>query len=218
VTVNVALTFARKLAYRHAGEKDMRQPSRGKTAWAYSARAFEASRNPLFPRLLRHVCVRAGVVCFWTALALDRRAIQVWREQRVQRGRAGHRQAAAALTRWSQRLRERLGWRGEQWVVVPAWSLPDSAKMRGLGLGRMWAVLCPFCEEFHTHSPGEGGRMPHCCGERDRQFYALVFAGPLPVRHRARFYRSSKSGLPRLLHRWPEAAVQSSEVVGLLAA
>jgi hypothetical protein len=200
-------------------EKDMGQPSRGKTAWACSARAFEASQDPRFPRLLRHVCVRAGVVCFWTALALDRRAVEVWREQRAQRRRrASHRHAAAALTRWSQRMRERLGWSGEQGVIVPAWSLPDSAKMRALGLGRMWAVLCPFCDEFHTHSPGEGGRIPHCCGERDRRFYALVFAGPLPVRYRARFYRSSKSGLPRLLHHWSETGAQRSEAVGLLVA
>jgi hypothetical protein len=90
--------------------------------------------------------------------------------------------------------------------------------MRGLGLGHMWAVLCPYCDEFHTHSPGEGRRTPHCCSERDRQHYVLEFAGALPAEHRTRFYRSSKSGLPRLLHRWPEANPQRSEVAGLLAA
>jgi hypothetical protein len=82
----------------------------------------------------------------------------------------------------------------------------------------MWAVLCPFCNEFHTHSPGEGGRTPHCCGERDRRSYVLQFAGALPVEHRTRFYRSSKSGLPRLLHHWPDTHVRPSEAAALLAA
>ncbi len=191
---------------------------RGKTAWACSARAFDASQNPLFPRLLRHVCVRAGVACFWTALAMERRAFDVWREQRAERARVGRRHAAQALKHCAERLRQRLGWSGEQRIAVPAWSLPDSAKMRGLGLGRMWTVLCPFCNEFHTHSPGEGGRMPHCCGERDRRRYVLEFAGSLPVEHRTRFYRSAKSGLPRLLHHWPETGVHRSEAIGLLAA
>jgi|SRR5262245_51565555 hypothetical protein len=191
---------------------------RGKTAWACSTRAFEASQNPLFPRLVRHVCVRAGVVFFWTALALERRAFDVWREQRAQRARVVHRQPPRALKRCAERMRQRLGRNREPHVAVPAWSLPDSPKMRGLGLGRMWAVLCPFCSEFHTHSPGEGWRMPHCCGERDRRQYVLEFAGSLPVEHRTRFYRSSKSGLPRLLHRWPEKGVGRSEAIGLLAA
>jgi hypothetical protein len=191
---------------------------RGKTAWACSAQAFEASQNPQFPRLLRHACVRAGVVCFWTALALERRALAVWREQRAERARIGRRPAAQALSRCAAWLWQRLQWGGEQRVAVAAWSLPDSPKMRGLGLGRMWAVLCPFCNEFHTHSPGEGGRTPHCCGERDRRRYVLEFAGALPVEHRTRFYRSSKSGLPRLLHHWPETGVHRSEAIGLLAA
>jgi hypothetical protein len=46
----------------------------------------------------------------------------------------------------------------------------------------------------------------------------LEFAGALPVEYRTRFYRSSKSGLPRLLHRWPETCLHRSEAVGLLAA
>jgi hypothetical protein len=191
---------------------------RGKTAWACSARAFEASQNPLIPRLVRHACVRAGVVCFWTALALERRAIAVWREQRAERVRVNHRNAAHALKRCAERMRQQLGWSPEQPIAVPAWSLPDRPKMRGLGLGHMWAVLCPFCGEFHTHSPGEGGRIPHCCGERDGRRYVLQFAGPLPVGHHARFYRSSKSVLPRLLHRRPETGEHRPEVIGLPAA
>jgi hypothetical protein len=163
--------------------------------------------------------VRAGVICFWTALALEHRAFDVWREQRAQRAFASHRHRAEALRRWAGRIKERLGWRGRgQCRPVPAWSLPDSPKMRGLGLGHMWAVLCPYCEEFHTHSPGEGRRTPHCCGERDRQHYVLEFAGALPVEHRTRFYRSSKSGLPRLLHHWPDTSLHRSEAIGLLAA
>ena len=190
----------------------------GKKAWAWSARSFEASLNPRLPRPLRHVCVRAGEVCFWTALALDRRAIEVWREQGAQNARARRRQGEKIFRLWTERIRERLGRSGEPRVAVPAWSLPDSPRMRGLGLGRMWAVLCPYCNEFHTHSPGEGGRTPHCCGERDRRSYILQFAGALPVEHRTRFYRSSKSGLPRLLHHWPETPAHASEAVRLLAA
>ncbi len=197
---------------------------RGKTAWACSAIAFEASRNPLFPRLLRQVCVRAGAVCFWTALALERRAVEVWREQRAHAG--SHRRGAHVLQSglqnwlqsWAEAAKARLGWRAGLSIAVPAWSLPDSPKMRGLGLGSTWTVLCPYCDEFHTHSPGEGRRTPHCCGERDRHHYTLHYSGPLPVEHRTRFYRSSKSGLPRLLHRWPETGLHRSEAIGLLAA
>jgi hypothetical protein len=166
------------------------------------------------------VLVRTGVVCFWAALAFERRALEVWREQRAQRAllkprRAGVRRQPA----WLERINKLIAWQSGRYdPAVPAWSLPDSPKMRGLGLGRMWAVLCPYCEEFHTHSPGEGRRTPHCCGERDKQHYVLEFSGPLPVEHRTRFYRSSKSGLPRLLHRWPEAGTERPQIAGLLAA
>lgn len=186
-------------------------------AWTWSARAFEASRCERFPRPVRAALVRTGVVCFWAALTFECRALAVWREQRSQRALARQRRAVAGWI-WIERLRELVGWSRGHGPAVPAWSLPDSPKMRGLGLGRMWAVLCPYCDEFHTHSPGEGQRTPHCCSERDRQHYVLQFAGALPVEHRNRFYRSSKSGLPRLLHRWPEASQQPSEAVGLLAA
>jgi hypothetical protein len=193
---------------------------RGTTAWACSARAFDAAQNPLAPRLVRQAYVGAGVVCFWTALALERRAFDVWREQNAERPLASRPpRAAKQLKRWAERIKARLGWEGDQCICVPAWSLPDIAKMRRLGLGRMWAVLCPFCGEFHTHSPGEGPRTPHCCGEPDSRRYTLEFAGPLPVEHRMRFYRSSKSGLPRLLHHWPEATgADPSKVLGLLPA
>jgi hypothetical protein len=144
--------------------------------------------------------------------------LEVWREQRAQRALLKTRRTQPARS-----LLRRIGdvlipWRRYDCLVVPAWSLPDSPKMRGLGLGRMWTVLCPYCDEFHSHSPGEGRRTPHCCSERDRQHYVLEFAGALPVEHRNRFYRSSKSGLPRLLHRWPENSAPHSQVAGLLAA
>jgi hypothetical protein len=190
----------------------------GTIAWGWSAKAFEASRREHFPRPLRHILVRTGVVCFWTALALEFRALEVWREQRAQRALLRPRRAGAPRG-WRDWIGKLLAWRSHgHCLTVLAWSLPDSPKMRGLGLGRMWAVLCPYCDEFHTHSPGEGRRTPHCCGERDKQHYVLEFAGALPVEHRTRFYRSSKSGLPRLLHRWPDASPHRSEVAGLLAA
>lgn len=192
---------------------------RGKTAWSCSAKAFEASRNEHLPQPLRHICIRIGVVCFWTALALERRAFDVWREQRAQKALLRAQQPAPAGRQWRGRIQEVLDWGGRaQCVPVPAWSLPDSPKMRGLGLGRMWTVLCPYCHEFHTHSPGEGRRTPHCCSERDRRHYVLELAGALPVEYRTRFYRSKKSGLPRLLHRWPEPEMAQAEPARLLAA
>jgi hypothetical protein len=214
--VNAGLTFADKLSVWKFGEKRKSSAMNGKTAWTCSARAFEASRNEQFPRLLRQALAQAGVACFWTALALERRALEVWREQRAQRGAVRRSRLAEA---WRVSIERARAWQGRgRALAVPAWSLPDSPKMRGLGLGHMWTVLCPFCEEFHTHSPGEGRRTPHCCGERDRQHYVLEFAGALPVEYRTRFYRSSKSGMPRLLHQWPETGVHRSEAVGLLAA
>jgi hypothetical protein len=165
--------------------------------------------------------MRAGVASYWAALTLECRALEVWCELRAQRTRGRRRRHHVdTLKVWAEYARElAMSWRARgHCLSVPAWSLPDSPKMRGLGLGHMWTVLCPYCDEFHTHSPGEGQRTPHCCGERDRRHYDLRFAGALPVEHRTRFYRSSKSGLPRLLHRWPEPAAEHSEVVGLLAA
>jgi hypothetical protein len=202
---------------------------RGKSAWSFSARAFEASRSERLPLLVRFICIRVGVVCFWTALALEGRAVEVWREQRAQRLMVRRQRRAENWMACKERLvclRDLLDWRNRSLCQpVLAWSLPDSPKMRGLGLGRMWTVLCPYCDEFHTHSPGEGRRTPHCCGEQDRRHYVLEFAGLLPVEYRTRFYRSSKSGLPRLLHRWPEPGFERPmpdfdrpEPVGLLAA
>ncbi len=171
---------------------------------------------------MRHVLVRTGVICFWAALALEFRAMEVWREQRAQRAlvRRHRRHSEGSLRLWGERVSNQISWRHrDRCPSVLAWSLPDSRRMRGLGLGHMWAVLCPYCDEFHTQSPGEGQRTPHCCNDRSRpQHYVLAFAGAMPVEHRTRFYRSSKSDLPRLLHHWPEVTAQRSEDMGLLAA
>src|SRR5262245_61822628 len=115
----------------------------GTIAWTWSAKAFEASRSERFPRPLKHVLVRTGVMCFWAALALERRAMEVWREQRAQRALLPA-SRTGSVQRWIERARELLSWSGRaRCYGVSAWSLPDSAKMRGLGIGRMWAVLCP---------------------------------------------------------------------------
>lgn len=192
---------------------------RGKTAWSWSAKAFEASRNEELPRLLRRVLIRVGVGCYWAALVREGRAFEVWLDLRRQRSVVRRHQRMEAWRRRIEHVKGLLDWRGRsQCLPVQAWALPDSPKMRGLGLGRMWTVICPYCDEFHTHSPGEGHRTPHCCSERDRRHYILEFAGALPIEYRARFYRSSKSGLPRLLHRWPEPGEQRPEPTGLVAA
>ena len=83
-TINFALTFVGVIPRRVFGEKEW-FAMRGKIAWAWSAQAFEAPRASVFRVRFWHVLVRTGVVWFWTALALERRALQVWREQRPTR-------------------------------------------------------------------------------------------------------------------------------------
>jgi hypothetical protein len=177
----------------------------GKIAWVRSARAFEASQNERLPRLVRRVFLRFGIAWFWTALALEGRALEVWRDQRAERDRARTWTLAGVWSRFLETVKG-LVWRppAAECAAVLAWSLPDSRRIRGLGLGCMWAVLCPYCRDFHTHSPGEGHRMPHCCSERDGRRYALEFAGPLPVEYRLRFCLSVRSVWPRLLQQWPQ--------------
>ena len=190
----------------------------GKIAWICSARAFEASQSERFPRLLRRALFRFGIACFWAALALEGRAMEVWRDQRAERCTEPRSSLAAAWQHCLDRLRD-LAWKqaAAPCAPVPAWSLPNSRRIRGLGLGCMWAVLCPFCREFHTHSPGEGPRTPHCAepaGDR----YVLEYAGPLPVEHHLRFCLSAKAGWPRLLQHWPQARLPDPEPPQLLAA
>jgi hypothetical protein len=191
----------------------------GKIAWICSANAFEASQNERFPLLVRGVFVRVGIAWFWAALALEGRALEVWREQRAERAETRPWGLSATWSHRIGRLKALLVKQAKvQCSPVPAWSLPNSRRIRGLGLGSMWAVLCPFCREFHTHSPGEGIRTPHCCSERDGKEYALELAGPLPAEHHMTFYLSSRAGWPRLLHQWPQAPLYDPEPVQLLAA
>lgn len=181
--------------------------------------AFDASRDERFSPLLRRVFLEFGVAGFWTALIWEGRAFEVWRDLRAQSASTRHLSFGAIRAGCVDRLKELLDRRARgQCPSVPAWSLPNSRKMRGLGLGRMWTVLCPFCHEFHTHSPGESCRTPHCCSDRDRNQYVLEFAGALPLEHHTRFYRSSKAGLPRLLHQWPETSCHHPGTIMLLAA
>lgn len=191
----------------------------GKTAWSFSARAFDASRSERCARLLRPIFFQFGVTWFWVALALEGRAVEVWRELRVQNAPAKRLRLAGVWADCADSLRETIlnGANGQS-VKVPAWSLPESRKMRGLGLGRMWAVLCPYCKRFHMHSPGEGPRTPHCCADQDNDRYVLEFAGALPLEHHRRFFRSSRADLPRLLDEWPETASATAQPAELMAA
>ena len=50
--------------------------------------AFDASRNEHCARLLRPIFFQFGVTWFWVALALEGRAVEVWRELRVQHASA----------------------------------------------------------------------------------------------------------------------------------
>src|SRR5262245_56771258 len=112
-----------------------------KTAWSLSAKAFEASRHERLPRLVRAAACRLGVALFWTALALEGRALEVWRDLRAHKAAVPRQHIAAVCERclelWSglvDRLNDAL-WRraNAECPLVPAWSLPDSRKIRGLG-------------------------------------------------------------------------------------
>jgi len=189
------------------------------TAWSFSARAFEASRNERCARILRPFFFQFGVTWFWVALALEGRALEVWRDLRMQDARSERLKLAGVWASCADSLRETLvtGASGQS-RSVPAWSLPESRKMRSLGLGRMWAVLCPYCHRFHMHSPGEGRRAPHCCADKDNNFYVLTFAGALPLQHHRRFYRASRADLPRVLEQWPQMARERVHPGELVAA
>ena len=180
---------------------------RGKTAWGFCNLAFEASRDECFPRLLRRVFFRFGVAWFWVALAREGRAREVWRDLRVQNAVPRSGGLGAVWGRCVGSLKQLFASRASaHFPVVQAWSLSNEPRMRGLGLGRVWAVLCPFCDQFHTHLPGEGGRTPPCCADTAHRQYILLHAGVLPFEHRTRFCRSVRGDLPRLLQQWPEPA------------
>jgi hypothetical protein len=169
----------------------------GKVAWRWSAIALDASRHERCPQFLGPVLFQFGVAWFWMALAAEGRALQAWRELRAQNGLASPLGFATVWAHCSEDLRESVL---KATPPVPAWSLPDSRKMRGLGLGYMWAILCPYCSEFHMHSPGEGKRHAQCCAHRDGSHYLLEFAGALPLEHQDRFCAWVRADLPRLVH------------------
>jgi hypothetical protein len=172
-----------------------------KPLWVISAVAFDMSRRAGVPTLFQGSLLRLGVASFWTALALEGRAKDVWRDLRTQ-GPDGAPRAPVL-----EQLKEILGLRADGCMRVPAWSLPENQKARGLGLGRMWAVLCPFCDDFHVHSPGEELCVPHCADDWDSAEYQLAFDGELPIEHRERFYRSCSRSLPRLVLHAPDDAL-----------
>ena len=165
---------------------------RSRIAWSLCTRAFEASRDDGLARPVRRSLQQLGVVWFWVALTLDGRALEVWRDYRGEPARGTRRLPAHAV-----------GLHGEvpgEMPVLPAWSLPNNPKMRGLGLGRVWVVTCPFCRRFHMHAPEEGSRPAHC-GSRvtGAALYALRYDGELPRGLWDRFRLNVLTDKPKLL-------------------
>lgn len=184
--------------------------------WACSAIAFQVSLRERVPAFVQDASLRLGVASFWAALAIEGRARQAWKDlQALQAGAgdAGHRAASMV-----EDLKDLLLQCDGSCVATPAWSLPDSDRMRGLGLGRVWAVHCPFCEGYHVHSPGEETRTPHCRAETSDERYLLVYAGALPHEHHDGFCRSAKTGLPKFLLSGPVASSAPEPEVQPLAA
>jgi hypothetical protein len=182
----------------------------GKTAWRYSAMAFDASRDERCPRFLGPIIFQFGVACFWLALAAEGRALQAWQELQAKNPNARGLRLGSVWAHCTQDLREAL-LKGGRWSLplVPAWCLPENRKIRRLGLGCMWAVLCPYCSEFHMHSPGEGQRSAHCCARDDGGHYVLEFAGALPQEHHDGFCEWVKGDLPRLVQEATAAEVET---------
>jgi hypothetical protein len=177
----------------------------GKTAWRWSAIALDASRHERCPRFLGPVLFQFGVAWFWMALAAEGRATEAWRELRAQNGLASPLGFATVWAHCTEDLREAVLM---PTPLVPAWSLPDIRKMRGLGLGYMWVVLCPYCREFHMHSPGEGRRHAHCCANKGDSHYLVEFAGALPLEHHDHFCAWVRADLPRLVNQPAEAEAE----------
>jgi hypothetical protein len=148
-------------------------------AWGFCNQAFAASRQEHIPVPMQRLLRTAGVVGYWTALGLQGRAVAIWRELRAE-----------------NRLRRQNEIAGH---AVAAWSLPSNTRMKGLGLGRVWAVACPYCAEFHTHAPGEGRRRAHCSPASSPLTYMLQHAGEMPRELRERFRQGVKRDLPRFL-------------------
>jgi hypothetical protein len=197
-------------------------------AWGFCNLAFDASREECFPDLMRGVFRRLGVAWYWAALALEGRAFEVWRDLRarpaagpggpigVRAARTAARKIGAACrsvagVRHSAPLRVRALLAGPgageaQCPSVSAWSLPQVARISNLGLGRVWVVLCPYCNEFHMHAPGEGRRSAPCGVAGAAESYELAYDGELPCGLRNRFHRAVRQDLPKVLFEWQQPA------------
>lgn len=167
-------------------------------AWEISASAFEASRSQKTTLALRRCLQQCGVAWFWAALAIDGRALEVWREYRAQQG-------LDADTAWEPM---------SEAPVLPAWSLPNNPRMRGLGLGRVWVVACPYCRRYHMHAPQEGSRPAQCHAMANRpELYVLHYEGELPRGLWERFCLNVTDEKPRLLrppHRLEEDLLEAA--------
>jgi hypothetical protein len=214
--VNLSLTNRGKSPAGVLGRKTW-SAMNGKTAWRFSAMAFDASRDERCPRVVGPLFFQFGVALFWVALAVEGRAHEAWRELKTQNAGVRRSRLASVWANCAQDLRDAL-LKSRAYPAVTAWSLPDSRRMRQLGLGCMWAVLCPYCSEFHTHSPGEGRRTAHCCAHHEGRHYVVEFDGVLPLELQSRFYDSSKADLPRLVQQWAEADGRDTQPATLQAA
>lgn len=184
----------------------------GKIAWRLSAMTFDASRHERCPRLLAPIIFQFGVAWFWLALTVEGRAGEAWRELRANNPSQPGVKVTSVWAHSTQDLRQALiKGAAVSLPLVPAWSLPENRRMRGLGLGRMWAVLCPYCSQFHTHSPGEGHRTAHCCAHRDGKHYVLEFAGALPPERQNQFHDWIQTALPRFVQHWAETESPPAE-------
>jgi len=158
-------------------------------AWKLCILAFDASRDDdCVVASSRRLFRRFGVICYWVALTVEGRALAIWRDLRAEEKR-----------RRRLELRE-----GPGSDVVAAWSLPRNTRMKGLGLGRVWSVVCPFCGQFHIHAPSEGRRRAHCSTEAVPRAYVLQHDGEMPLVLRERFRLSVKRDLPRFLVERPD--------------
>jgi hypothetical protein len=207
-------------------------------AWGLCNMAFEASRDRCFPSPMRRMFRQFGVGWYWIALAIEGRAAAILRDMRAEKARSGTHPSIRLGTRRSTYrggcfrllrrahigLRAKLRrWVREPWPVgarpeepakepanVPAWSLPDSAK--GLGLGQVWVVLCPFCRGFHTHLRNEGNRAAPCARSNGTATYALAYAGELPSALREQFRLSMRGDWPKVLLDWPRHDGSSADL------
>lgn len=157
-------------------------------AWGFCNIAFEASRDGTFPDGMRRAFQRVGVAWFWVALTLDGRAFDMWRDYRAER-----------VVRLQPRRGREDDASSSDASALPAWSLPNVGRITGLGLGRVWVVVCPYCQRFHTHAAEEGCRPAPCRVFGSPATYVLSYEGELPRGLWERFRLSIKAERPKLL-------------------